>query len=43
MTMIKSLTGKVVFKRCSEVKKKLWGGEFWSDSYFASTVGEHGD
>lgn len=26
-----------------EVKKQLWGGEFWSDGYFASTVGKHGD
>ena len=26
----------------SGVKKKLWGGEFWSDGYFASTVGKHG-
>ena len=25
------------------VKKQLWGGEFWSDAYFASTVGKHGD
>jgi putative transposase len=25
------------------VKQKLWGGEFWSDGYFASTVGKHGD
>jgi putative transposase len=25
------------------VKKQLWGGEFWSDGYFASTVGKHGD
>ncbi|MCU7893664.1 MAG: transposase, partial [Candidatus Thiodiazotropha sp. (ex Lucinoma aequizonata)] len=23
--------------------KKLWGGEFWSDGYFASTVEKHGD
>jgi putative transposase len=21
----------------------LWGGEFWSDGYYASTVGKHGD
>lgn len=26
-----------------EVKKQLWGGEFWTDGYFASTVGRHGD
>ena len=25
------------------MKKQLWGGEFWSDGYFASTVGKHGD
>ncbi len=41
--MIKSLTAKEVFKRCPQVKQKLWGGEFWSDGYFASTVGKHGD
>lgn len=41
--MIKSLTAKEVFRRCPNVKQKLWGGEFWSDGYFASTVGKHGD
>ncbi|WP_293603501.1 transposase, partial [Polaromonas sp. UBA4122] len=24
-------------------KKKLWGGEFWTDGYFARSVGKHGD
>ena len=43
VTMIKSLTAKEVLKRCPQVKKQLWGGEFWSDGYFASTVGKHGD
>ena len=41
--MIKSITAREVFKRCPEVKKQLWGGEFWTDGYFASTVGKHGD
>ncbi|UXE61939.1 MAG: IS200/IS605 family transposase [Woronichinia naegeliana WA131] len=41
--MSKSLTAKEVFRRCPQVKQKLWGGEFWSDGYFASTVGKHGD
>jgi len=41
--LIKSLTAREVFSRCPQVKKKLWGGEFWSDGYFASTVGKHGD
>ena len=43
VTMIKSLTARHIFKECSEVKKQLWGGEFWSDGFFASTVGKHGD
>ena len=43
VTMLKSLTAREVFKQCPEVKKQLWGGEFWSDGYFASTVGKHGD
>lgn len=42
VTMIKSFTAREIFKRCSQVKKQLWGGEFWTDGYFASTVGKHG-
>ncbi len=41
--LIKSLTAREIFRRCPHVKKQLWGGEFWSDGYFASTVGKHGD
>ena len=40
-TTVKSVTGREVFKQVPEVKKQLWGGEFWSDGYFVSTVGEH--
>jgi REP element-mobilizing transposase RayT len=43
VTMIKSLSAREIFKRCPEVKKKLWDGEFWTDGYFASTVGKHGN
>jgi REP-associated tyrosine transposase len=43
VTMIKSLTAREIFRRCPHVKNKLWGGEFWTDGYFASTVGKHGD
>ena len=43
VTMIKSLSSREIFKRCPQVKKKLWGGEFWTDGYFASTVGKHGN
>ena len=43
VTMIKSLTAREIFKRCPHVKKQLWGGEFWTDGYFASAVGKHVD
>ena len=41
--MVKSITAREIFKHCPHVKEVLWGGEFWSDGYFASTVGKHGD
>lgn len=40
--VVKSLTARAVFARAPYVKKKLWGGEFWSDGYFISTVGRKG-
>ena len=43
VTIIKSITAREVFKRKPEVKKELWGGEFWTDGYYASTVGKHGN
>ncbi len=41
--MVKSITAREMFRRRPEVKKKLWGGEFWSDGYFVGTVGVHGN
>ena len=41
--IIKSLTAREIFRACPEVKKQLWGGEFWTDGYFISTVGQHGN
>jgi REP element-mobilizing transposase RayT len=43
VAMIKSLSTREIFKECPHAKKQLWGGEFWSDGYFASTVGKHGN
>ena len=40
---IKSLTAREVFVRCPQVKKKLWGGQFWSGGYFIASVGQHAD
>jgi REP element-mobilizing transposase RayT len=39
--IIKSITAREIFKSCPEVKKYLWGGKFWSEGYFVSTVGAH--
>ena len=40
---IKSIVAKKVFEKHAEVKKQLWGGEFWTDGHFVSTVGKHGN
>ncbi|HED36905.1 MAG TPA: IS200/IS605 family transposase [Ignavibacteria bacterium] len=41
--IVKSITAREIFKGCPEVKKKLWGGEFWTKGYFVNTVGQHGN
>jgi REP element-mobilizing transposase RayT len=41
--MVKSITAREVFAKCPQVKKKLWGGQFWSDGYYVSTVGMRGN
>jgi REP element-mobilizing transposase RayT len=38
---IKSITAKQIFKRHPEVKKMLWGGEFWTKGYYINTVGQY--
>ena len=38
--VIKSISAKIVFRDFPEVKKQLWGGEFWSDGYFVRSVGD---
>lgn len=43
ITIIKSITAREIFKMHPEVKKQLWGGEFWSDGYFVNTVSKFGD
>ena len=40
--MIKSITAKKIFEKHPEVKKQLWGGEFWSDGFFVNTVSKFG-
>jgi len=40
MQIVKSITAREFFKKYPEVKKQLWGGEFWSDGGYIGTVGE---
>ena len=40
MQVIKSISAREMFKRYSELKKSLWGGEFWSDGGYIGTIGE---
>ena len=39
--IVKRITAREVFSKCPEVKKKLWGGEFWSDGFYVATVSEY--
>ena len=39
--MIKSVTAREVFAQVPQVKKKLWGVEFWGEGHFINTVGQY--
>jgi putative transposase len=41
--LMKSLTSRILFKEMPMLKKELWGGEFWTDGYYISTVSGRGD
>ena len=41
--LFKSITARELFRQFHELKKELWGGEFWTDGYYVATVGEHGN
>lgn len=38
---IKSITAKELFRLHPEVKRQLWGGNFWTSGYYANTVGHY--
>ena len=38
--LVKSITARMLFEQFPDLKKELWGGEFWSDGGYVSTVGE---
>ena len=39
--VIKSITARMIFQKHPEVKKKLWGGSFWTSGYYVNTVGQY--
>ena len=41
--VFKSITARELFKREPDLKRDLWGGEFWTDGYYVATVGERAD
>jgi len=38
--IVKSVTAREILTRFPEIKRDLWGGEFWSDGGYVGTVGE---
>ena len=38
---VKSITARKIFEKHPEVKKQLWGGEFWTKGYYINTVGRN--
>jgi putative transposase len=40
VTRLKSLSARAIFAEHPQIKRQLWGGEFWEDGYFARTVGD---
>src|SRR3989339_1336459 len=39
--IVKSITAREVFQKKPEVKRMLWGGEFWTKGYYINTVGQY--
>ena len=38
--IVKSITAREVFRAKPEIRKLLWGGEFWTKGYYINTVGK---
>ena len=39
VNILKSISGREVFRKFSKFRKQYWGGEFWINGYFVKTVG----
>ena len=40
--LLKNISAKTTFRAVPEIKKELWGGEFWTDGYYIATVSGRG-
>ena len=40
--VVKSITGREIFRLHPEVKTLLWGSHIWSSGYYINTVGQYG-
>lgn len=38
---VKSITARQLFQDHPEIKKKLWGGNLWTEGFFVATVGRN--
>ena len=38
--MLKSISARELFRQFPHLRRKLWGGRFWSDGYFVRAVGD---
>lgn len=39
--IVKSLTSKYIFEQHPELRKMLWGGNFWTSGFYMNTVGQY--
>ena len=39
--IMKSISGREIFKEFPRLRKQLWAGEFWADGYFVRSVGDN--
>lgn len=38
--IMKSISGREVFRKYPKLRKQLWAGELWNDGYFVRSVGD---
>ena len=38
--IMKSISGRELFKKFPKIRKQLWAGELWNDGYFIQSVGD---